>query len=145
MTVREQRMKVMAIGNRLSVSMNRHDAFVTAWQVIHAGGVTLPVKGTSFGNRPEALRRLASYEPSQIKTFLCPEENNSADSNAIAVMVGVQGGRGLYRLGYIPVHSTAVVRALSCRSLNLKVVSGCWNYRGREWETFGARVTLGIY
>jgi hypothetical protein len=54
------------------------------------------------GNRQEALRRLARYTPRDVRVFLVPEPANPVDPAAIAVMVGVQGGRGLYKLGYIP-------------------------------------------
>jgi hypothetical protein len=43
----------------------------------------------SFGNRQEALRRLAGYSPEQVKAFVVPEPENSADKKASAVMVGV--------------------------------------------------------
>jgi hypothetical protein len=49
----------MALGNRLAPRMggNRRAAFIQAW------GLELAVRGVSFGNRQEALRRLAAYSP----------------------------------------------------------------------------------
>jgi hypothetical protein len=62
----------------------------------------------SFGNRQEALHRLARYNPAQVKAVLVPEPSNLADPAAMAVMVGVQNRRGLYRLGYVPRNRGAV-------------------------------------
>jgi hypothetical protein len=53
--------KVMNLGNKLAPRMGRHDAFVRAWVIVKAGGLTLPVKGVTFGTRQEALKRLAAY------------------------------------------------------------------------------------
>ena len=61
---RELRSKAMALGNRLSSRMDRHDAFVQAWTIVKAGGLELSVKGVTFGNRQEALKRLAKYNVS---------------------------------------------------------------------------------
>jgi hypothetical protein len=51
----------------------------TAWAIVKAGGLELAVKGVSFGNRQEALKRLAKYSPDQIKAVLVPEPENPAD------------------------------------------------------------------
>jgi hypothetical protein len=142
MTTREMKSKAMGLGNRLTSWMDRHDAFVRAWQIVKAGGLELAVKGVSFGNRQEALKRLSGYAPDQIKAVLVPEPENKADPAAVAVMVGVQNGRGLYRLGYVPANMTAVVSALGDRLLALRVVSGTWGRAGRT--TYGARVALAV-
>ena len=68
--------------------------------------------GTSFGRRPEALIRLASYSPALVRAFLVPEPENPADPAALKVMAGVQGGRGFYCMGYIPREAVPVVAAL---------------------------------
>ncbi|GHU81789.1 hypothetical protein FACS189468_5050 [Spirochaetia bacterium] len=86
---------------------DRKAAFVQAWIIVKAGGLTLPVRGVSFGNRQEALRRLARYNPADVRAVLVPEPSNPVDPAAVAVMVGVQGGRGLYRLGYVLAANTA--------------------------------------
>ena len=97
------------------------------------GAVSFPVRGVMAGNRQEALRRLAQYEPSQVRAFLMPEPENKFD-NAIAVMVGVQNGRGLYRLGYIPASDTAKAAAVRGRA-SIRVLPGDIN---------GARLTLAV-
>ena len=38
-----------------------------AWAIVKAGGLELAVRGVSFGNRQEALRRLAAYAPDQVR------------------------------------------------------------------------------
>jgi hypothetical protein len=96
--------KAMTLGNKLALRMDgdRKAAFVEAWAIVKAQGLTLPVKGVTLGNRQEALRHLSRYAPSQVKAVLVPEPENPVDPAAVAVMVMVNGGRGVYRLGYVP-------------------------------------------
>jgi hypothetical protein len=100
------------------------------------------VKGVTFGNRQEALRRLAAYSPAQVKAVLVPEPSNPADPQAVAVMVGVNGGKGLYRLGYVPRNMAPVVGALGGQLPALRVVSGSWGWSGKT--TYGARLALAV-
>ncbi|GHV07074.1 hypothetical protein FACS189485_16750 [Spirochaetia bacterium] len=128
--------KAMVLGNKLAPRMggDRKAAFVQAWLIVKAGRLTLPVRGVSFGNRQEALSRLAGYNPSDVWAVLVPEPENPVDPTAVAVMVGVQGGRGLYRLGYVPRTMAPVVAALGRQLPRLAVVDG---------TSRGARITLG--
>ena len=143
MTNQELKSKVMSLGNRLAAKGNdRSAAFVRAWAIVKAGGLELAVKGTSFGNRQEALKRLAAYSPGQIKAVLVPEPTNPVDPTAVAVMVGVQGGRGLYWLGYVPRNLAHVVKAMRGQLSSLRVVSGAWGWAGKK--TFGARLALAV-
>jgi hypothetical protein len=114
MTNSELKSKVMTLGNKLAPRMggDRKAAFVQAWAIVKAGGLELAVRGVSFGRRPEALRRLASYNPAQIRAFRVPEPENPADPAALKAMVGVQGGRGLFCMGYIPREAVPAVAAL---------------------------------
>jgi hypothetical protein len=141
---RELKSKVMALGNRLAPRMNgnRSAAFVQAWAIVKAGGLELTVRGVTFGNRQEALKRLAGYSSGKINAVLVPEPANLADPQAVAVMVGVQGGKGLYRLGYVPRNLTPIVSALNDQLPALRVVSGTWGWTGKT--TYGARVALAI-
>ncbi|GHV75549.1 hypothetical protein AGMMS49942_03700 [Spirochaetia bacterium] len=128
--------KVMVLGNKLAPKVgNRRDAFVQAWIIVKAGGLTLPVRGVLQGSRQEALRRLARYNPSEVRAVLVPEPSNPVDPAAVAVMVGVQGGCGLYRLGYVPAANTAAVSVLARQLPALNVVG---------FDTLGARITLGM-
>jgi hypothetical protein len=138
MTNRELKSKVMGLGNRLAGRMggDRTGAFVRAWAIVKQGGLEIAVKGTSFGKRQEALKRLAAYSPGQIKAVFVPEPSNPVDPKAVAIMVGVQNGRGLYRLGYVPREMTATVSAISNQLPALRVVSGK--------TTYGARVALAV-
>jgi hypothetical protein len=101
MNSKELKSKVMARGNKLAPRMggDRRAAFVEAWAIVKVGDLEMAVKGVSFGNRQEALRRLAAYNPTAIRAVLVPEPENLADPQAVAVRVGVNGGKGLYRLG----------------------------------------------
>ncbi|GHT44319.1 hypothetical protein AGMMS49921_13870 [Endomicrobiia bacterium] len=99
------------------------------------GGRTYPPgPGVSFGSRQEALRRLARYNPADVRAVLVPEPENPVDPAAVAVMVGVQGGRGLYRLGYVPRTMAPVVAVLGRQLPRFAVVEG---------TSRGARITLG--
>jgi hypothetical protein len=144
MNNREVKSKVMSLGNKLAPRMGggRKAAFVRAWQIVRAGGLELAVKGTSFGNRQEALKRLAAYAPDQRRAVLVPEPANPADPAAVAVLVGVQGGKGLFRLGYVPRNMAAVVSAMRGQLPALRVVSCSWGWSGKT--SFGARVALAV-
>ena len=135
MTNREMKSKVMTLGNRLTAETgDRPAAFIRAWAIVKAGAVEMAVRGVSFGTRQEALRRLAGYNPADVRAFIMPEPENKADPAALAVMVMVQGGRGVYRLGYIPREMTGIARALKTRPA-LRVITGDIN---------GARLRLAI-
>ncbi len=121
----EIKSKVMSLGNRLTSQMggDRSAAFVRAWVIVKASGLELAVKGVSMGNRQEALRRLNNYNPLQIRAFLMPEPENPVDANAIAVMVGINGGRGYYKLGYVPVSDTGIAAAVHGK-VSIRVLAG---------------------
>jgi len=141
MTNHELKSKVMSLGNKLAAnSADRGATFVRAWVIVKQGGLELAVKGVTFGNRQEALKRLAAYNPDQIRAVLVPEPENKADPAAVAVRVGVQGGKGLFTLGYVPREQAAVVAALGGKLPALRVVSGTWGRYGKT--TYGARITL---
>jgi hypothetical protein len=130
MTNETMKSRACKIGNRLAGTMGRSAAFREAWTIVR-GSVEIAVKGVSFGSRQEAIRRLGNYRPADIRVFIAPEPGNPVDRNAAAVMVGVQGGRGYYRLGYVPAElapAAPVVRAAAIR-----LVDG---------TTRGARITL---
>jgi hypothetical protein len=134
MNNKELKSKAMSLGNRLSSRMDRHDAFVRAWQIVKAGGLELAVKGVSFGNRQEALRRLASYAPDQVRAFIVPEPENKADNKAARVMVGVQNGKGLYCMGYLPREYAPAAKSL--KAARLRVLDG--------GDIRGARLALAV-
>ncbi|MDR0321616.1 MAG: hypothetical protein LBI28_08940 [Treponema sp.] len=144
MTNKELKSKVMTLGNRLTSRMggDKSAAFTRAWVIVKAGGLELAVKGVTFGNRQEALKRLAAYSPELVRAVLVPEPSNPADPAALAVMAGVQGGQGLYRLGYVPRNMVPVVSVMDGRLPALRVVSGTWGRYGKT--TYGARVALAV-
>jgi hypothetical protein len=108
---------------------------VEAWAIVKAGAVEMAVRGVSFGNRQEALKRLAAYSPELVRAVLVPEPSNPADPATVAVMVGVQGGRGLYRLGYVPRNLTPVVAVPRGQLPRLRLVEG---------DIRGARLRLAV-
>ena len=137
MTSKELKSKAMGLGNKLAPKMggDRTAAFIKAWQIMKAGGLELAVRGVSFESRQEALRRLAAYEPARIRAVLVPEPTNPIDPAAVAVMVGVQGGKGLYRLGYVPRCLAPVVASMRGQLPSLWVLDG---------EIKGARLALAV-
>jgi hypothetical protein len=137
MTNSELKSKVMTLGNKLAPLMgDRRAAFVEAWAIVKKGGLELAVRGVSFGNRQEALRRLAGYAPEQVRAVLVPEPSNRVDPAAVAVMVGVNGGKGLYRLGYVPRNLALVVPVLRAQLPRFRLVEG--------EHSRGARVSLAV-
>jgi hypothetical protein len=133
---------VCRIANRISRDVSRHDAFVQAWAIVKAGGLEVAVRGVSFGNRQEALRRLAGYAPEQVRAVLVPEPENPADPAAVAVLVGVNGGKGLFRLGYVPRTLAPVMAALGGQLPALRVVSSPWGWAHKT--TYGVRLALAV-
>jgi hypothetical protein len=106
--------KVCSLGNKLAPRMggDRKAAFVQAWAIVKAGAVEVKAAGVSFGRRPLALSRLARYAPADVRAFIVPAPENPVDPVALKIMAGVQGGRGLYCVGYIPRQSIPLVSAL---------------------------------
>jgi hypothetical protein len=104
---------VCRIGNKLTAQgEDRRKAFRKAWAIVKKGAIEIKAAGTSFGSRPEALRRLAHYDPSAIRAIAVPEPSNPQDPRAIAILVGINGGRGLFKIGYVPAPMTAAVSVL---------------------------------
>jgi hypothetical protein len=130
----EMKSRIFTLGNKMTRNMGRKEAFIRAWAIIKAGSIEIRVAGVTFGNRQIALRRLASYHPSQVRAFLTPEPENPVDRNAVAVMVGIQGGRGFYKLGYVPAGNTGLVKA----------ARGVPYIRILPGDIYGARVMINL-
>jgi hypothetical protein len=129
------RSRVCVLGNRLARTMGRRAAFIYAWRSVLAGRVEFRVAGVSFGTRQEALRRLAAYNPAQVRAWLAPEPENQVDPAAVAVWCMVNGGRGAYRLGYVPASETGKARAVSGRLPRIEIRGG---------DIYGARVSVPV-
>lgn len=108
----EVKSMIFSMANSLTKTLDRKSAFQEAWRIAKSGGLKIPVAGITFGNRQEALVRLNRYDPKDIHTVLVPEPENPHDKDAIAVKVGVQNGKGLFTIGYIPRKDTKQVHAL---------------------------------
>ena len=125
--------KVCGMANKLSKGMTRKEAFAKAWSIVKNGGLEIGVTGVSFGSRQEGLRKLATYDPKEIIALLVPEPDCKHDPEAIAVKVMVNGGKGIYTLGYVPRTDTKVARAFLGAVPELRLIDG---------ETKGARIRL---
>jgi hypothetical protein len=82
------------------------------------------VRGASFGNRQELLRRLTLYPSKDISITLQREPDNPADSNAVAVIAHVRdkesGG-----IGYLSRElSVAVAPAIDNRAVPVVIFDG---------------------
>jgi hypothetical protein len=131
----ELKSKIFTLGNKMAQTLDRHDAFIRAWQIVKAGSIEIRVAGVTFGNRQTALRRLAAYNPSQVRAYLAPEPGNPVDHSAIAVMVGVNNGKGFYKLGYVPHAQTGMAKALIGKLPQVRVLAG---------DIYGARLSLAV-
>jgi hypothetical protein len=129
------RSRVCTLGNQLAHTMGRRAAFIYAWQSVKGGQVEFRVAGVSFGTRQEALRRLATYRPADVRVWLAPEPENPADPAAVAVMAMVNGGRGAYRLGYIPATQTGTAQALKGKLPRIRILAG---------DIYGARLSVPV-
>jgi hypothetical protein len=133
--MRKKNSKIFSIANRLAKTMGRQDAFRYARSLVGIGSLSVKVAGVTFGNRQEALRRLEKYQASQIKAAIVPEPENPVDKGALAVMVGIEGGNGMYKLGYVPALNLPVVRAVSPGNISFEILPG---------TVYGARLTLAV-
>mgnify|MGYP003586061927 CR=1 FL=1 len=132
---------VMTLANRLHYKrgMSRRQALTVAWAMVKAGHVTSPVAGVQFGNRQEALHRLAGYSIDAVRITL-ERENNEHDSNAVAILVSVNGSTA-YKLGYLPKETAAVWSALVEKG---KAAARLEKVVGGHGFTYGARVALEV-
>jgi len=132
-TLRRRNSKICSIANSIPRSVSRKDAFAMARGIVNEGNLELKIAGVSFGNRQTALKRLATYNPSDIAVTLTPEPENLVDKNAVAVMVSVNGGIR-YRIGYVPAENTKTVRIIGSNA-RIKVIPG---------TTYGARLDIAV-
>ena len=75
-------------------------AFRAAWRLAKSKAA-VKVAGVSKYNRQTALDHLRRYAAECVQITLQRESRNTYDSNAIAVLVSVNGSR-FYKMGYIP-------------------------------------------
>ena len=75
-------------------------AFRAAWRLAKSKAA-VKVAGVSKYNRQTALDHLRNYAAECVQITLQRESRNTYDSNAIAVLVSVNGSQ-LYKMGYIP-------------------------------------------
>ena len=134
MITKEFLRKVVTLGNKLAKgNRNKSEAFKKAWVLVRTGRIELPVKGVTFGNRQEALRRLSFYNPRYVYAVMVPETENQFDPTAVAVKVMTSNGKGIYHLGYLPKEETAL--ASVCKISSIRVLEG---------DVFGARILLKV-
>ena len=82
-------------------------AFRAAWRLAKSKAA-VKVAGVSKGNRQVAIDHLRSYAAECVQVTLQRERRNTYDSNAIAVLVSVNGSKA-YKMGYIPAAVAAIL------------------------------------
>ena len=82
-------------------------AFRAAWRLAKSKAA-VKVAGVSKGNRQVAIDHLRSYAAECVQVTLQRESRNTYDSNAIAVLVSVNGSKA-YKMGYIPAAVAAIL------------------------------------
>ena len=82
-------------------------AFKAAWRLAKSNAA-VKVAGVSKYNRQAAIEHLRSYAAESVQITLQRESRNTYDSNAIAVLVSVNGSK-LYKMGYIPAAVAALL------------------------------------
>ena len=128
----------MTLANGLYKQLkDRRQALTKAWAIIKAGEVTSKVAGVGYENRQDALHRLMKY-PAQAIAVKLVHEDIPQDSNAVAVMISVNGGR-LYRLGYLPRTLAAVWSALVKKG---KAAAKFESVVGGAGLSYGARLKI---
>ena len=138
------RKEVMTLANRLNKKLGCLSAALKrAWATVKAKRIFCKVSGVTFGNRQTALKRLEAHirNGAEVKTTLQREASNKTGSNAIKVLVSVNGSAA-YHLGYIPAEVAAVLAPLMDKVGELKahlynIVGG---YEARS--TYGARLAI---
>jgi len=144
---KETKSKIFSLANKLTATNggDKSAAFTQAWAIYKAGGLELQIKGVTFGRRQEALKRLTTYKPEQIRAVIVPEPENKKDPAALAVMVGVQNGRGLFKIGYVPAEQTALLSAMRgvIHFPAFRVICGTWGKYNSQ-KTYGGRLALAV-
>ena len=139
-----QKSKVCTIANRLvNQGMSRSEAFLQAWATVKAETVETKVAGVTAGRRQEALERLTRYEADRISVNLEREATNEHDSNAVAVIVSVEG-KGSYTMGYLPRMLAATIAPLidagKAVKANFKEIRGKYH----NYHNYGMAVSVSI-
>lgn len=75
-------------------------AFRAAWRLAKSKAA-VKVAGVSKNNRQVAINHLRRYAAECVQVTLQRESRNTYDSNAIAVLVSVNGSKA-YKMGYVP-------------------------------------------
>ena len=82
-------------------------AFRAAWRLAKSKAA-VKVAGVSKGSRQTAIDHLRSYSAESVQITLQRESRNTYDSNAIFVLVSVNGSKA-YKMGYIPAAVAALL------------------------------------
>ena len=118
------------------------DAFKTAWSLTRQEKIRTNVSGVTFEKRQQALGRLERYDTDEIAVTLERDKWNGHDSNAIKVLVSVNGGNE-YHLGYIPRNLAHLAAALMDKGAELtadfKAVTG-----GADGKSYGALISIKL-
>jgi hypothetical protein len=94
---------------RSSIQLFR-SALLLAWKTVRCS-IKIhysKVRGVSFENRQDILRRLSYYKPQDIVLSFQSEANNPLDENAIKIIASIKG-KGSAAIGYLSKEISVVV------------------------------------
>ena len=139
-----EKSKVCVIANRLAnQGLTRSEAFRKAWAIVKAETVDTKVTGVTVGRRQEALEKLTRYEADRISVSLTREAANEYDSNAVAVVVSVEG-KGSYTMGYLPRMLAATVAPLIDAGKAVRAMFKEIHGKYHNYHNYGMAVSVSI-
>lgn len=127
------RTTVMTMAHNLRKAYNwpMSTALRWAWKMVRAE-IGVHVAGVAFGQRQEAMHRLAWY-PSRRKVVTLGRVTNAYDANAVAVYVTVIG-KGTVQVGFLPRTVARLLAPLMDKGLTTEIAS---------WEVMRGK-TIGV-
>lgn len=139
------RRMVATMANRLKKKgLTLSAAFKTAWELVKGKVINTRVVGVTKSNRQKALHRiLTAYRPEQICVSLERGGANLYDTNAVNVIISVNGSK-TYNLGCIPRNLAYIVSALIDKGIELIAVFKEVRGHYMSYMNYGAVITLKL-
>lgn len=136
---------ICTMANRLKkMGLSLSAAFKKAWELVKGQTVETKVAGVTKGNRQKALHRIATkYSPEAVKVTLERDKANLYDSNAVKVLISVNGSTS-YDLGYIPRNLAYVVSAVLDKGIELTAAFKEVRGRYERYMNYGAVIILQL-
>ncbi len=136
------RKAVATMANQLKkLGYSLSNAFKKAWQRIKES-MTCKVSGTSYGNRQELLKYIASQNKDNLTVHLKRDRANEYDRHAVAVVIEIKNV-GYAHIGYLPKGLTMSFSEVIEKGIPLK--ADLQIIGGYEYKTFyGALIKITL-